>query len=67
MFSLENPLNFTLNSLLQAAEEWTKTSPDCDLQQLRIDGGKQEFNKRWGYETLESIKENSVHHSPFGK
>ncbi|XP_050417640.1 ras GTPase-activating protein nGAP isoform X4 [Patella vulgata] len=31
---------------------------------LRLDGGKEEFDKRWGYETLECIKENAIQHSP---
>ncbi|KAK6167266.1 hypothetical protein SNE40_021339 [Patella caerulea] len=33
---------------------------------LRLDGGKEEFDKRWGYETLECIKENAIQHSPRG-
>ncbi|ESO98890.1 hypothetical protein LOTGIDRAFT_158846 [Lottia gigantea] len=33
---------------------------------LRLDGGKEEFDKRWGYETLESIKENAFQHTPEG-
>ncbi|XP_064615899.1 ras GTPase-activating protein nGAP-like isoform X3 [Liolophura sinensis] len=35
-----------------------------DLETLRLDCGKEEFDKRWGYETLQSIKENAIQHSP---
>ena len=33
-----------------------------ERRQIRLDGGKAEFDKRWGYETLESIKENAMQH-----
>ncbi|PVD22436.1 hypothetical protein C0Q70_18248 [Pomacea canaliculata] len=32
-------------------------------RRLRLDGGKEEFDKRWGYETLQSIRENALQHS----
>ena len=34
---------------------------------VRIDGTKEQFDKRWGYEALECIKENVLQHSPLGK
>ena len=33
-----------------------------ERRRIRLDGGKAEFDKRWGYETLESIKENALQH-----
>lgn len=31
-------------------------------QHMRLDGGKEEFDRRWGYETLQSIRENANQH-----
>ncbi|ELT88292.1 hypothetical protein CAPTEDRAFT_206549 [Capitella teleta] len=46
----------------KAAEE-SQRSEEPPLK-VRIDGGKDEFDRRWGYLTLESIKENVIQHSP---
>ncbi|XP_064648830.1 uncharacterized protein LOC135501040 [Lineus longissimus] len=35
-----------------------------NLNHIRLDGGKQEFDQRWGYEPLESIKEQMLNYSP---
>ncbi|KAH3798369.1 hypothetical protein DPMN_151968 [Dreissena polymorpha] len=32
------------------------------LPVIRLDEGKREFDRRWGYEALESIKENTLQH-----
>lgn len=32
------------------------------LRKKRLDDGKQEFDKRWGFETLKSIQENARQH-----
>ena len=33
------------------------------LPVYRLDEGKGQFRRRWGYETLEIIKENAIQHS----
>ena len=45
----------------QAAEESQRSEEPP--HKVRIDGGKDEFDRRWGYLTLESIKENVIQHS----
>lgn len=34
------------------------------LKRVRLDGSKAEFDRWWGYETLQSIKENVLQHGP---
>ncbi|XP_078324419.1 ras GTPase-activating protein nGAP-like isoform X8 [Crassostrea virginica] len=44
-------------------EEGADDSPGLVvLRKKRLDDGKQEFDKRWGFETLKSIQENAKHH-----
>ncbi|GAB1610932.1 hypothetical protein Ahia01_001380000, partial [Argonauta hians] len=43
-----------------SSEEQAKDVGYKDLPRIRIDGGRDEFEKYWGYDTLESIKENTV-------
>ncbi|KAL4218592.1 hypothetical protein ACF0H5_021182 [Mactra antiquata] len=45
------------------SEEMTEDLPGLvHLPVVRLDEGKRDFDRRWGYETLESIKENSIQH-----
>ncbi len=57
---LPSPSFFT-----QAAEESRKTQ--CEVKRIRLDGCKEDFDQRWGYLALESIKENVIQHSPYGE
>ncbi|XP_067661735.1 ras GTPase-activating protein nGAP-like isoform X2 [Haliotis asinina] len=52
--------SLTLHKREEFAEERSGFRP---LRRIRLDGGKPEFDKRWGYETLESIKENAIQHT----
>ncbi|XP_046331942.1 ras GTPase-activating protein nGAP-like isoform X6 [Haliotis rufescens] len=52
--------SLTLHLREEFAEERSGFRP---LRRIRLDGGKPEFDKRWGYETLESIKENAIQHT----
>ncbi|XP_053381615.1 ras GTPase-activating protein nGAP-like isoform X5 [Mercenaria mercenaria] len=45
------------------SEEETEDFPGLvRLPVVRLDEGKRQFDRRWGYETLECIKENSIQH-----
>ncbi|XP_069121630.1 ras GTPase-activating protein nGAP-like isoform X4 [Argopecten irradians] len=44
-------------------EEGADDQPSLrEVPTVRLDGSKREFDKRWGYEALESIKENAIQH-----
>ncbi|XP_033727185.1 disabled homolog 2-interacting protein-like isoform X4 [Pecten maximus] len=44
-------------------EEGADDQPSLrEVPSIRLDGSKREFDKRWGYEALESIKENAIQH-----
>jgi len=49
-----------LSKFFQQAEELFKAGDEL-LPRIRIDSGKDDFDKRWGYTALESIKENVLH------
>ncbi|XP_013414527.1 uncharacterized protein LOC106176527 isoform X2 [Lingula anatina] len=58
---LQEQHNLTMHRTEKIAEE---RCPSSNVPVLRLDEGKAEFDLRWGYEALESIRENSLSQTP---